>query len=99
MPALERAFPDLQSRKSGAGLANVIAFDTTKSPFDNREVRRALMVGTDREREIVIRADLPNGDLGYPTTIEYAPGELFCCYYGQEPDGVTCIQGTRVTLS
>jgi hypothetical protein len=53
----------------------------------------------DLEREIVIRADLPNGDLGYPTTIEYAPGELFCCYYGQEPDGVTCIQGTYVTLA
>ena len=48
VPALERAFPDLQSRKSGAGLANVIAFDTTKSPFDNRDVRRALMIGTDR---------------------------------------------------
>ena len=53
----------------------------------------------DLEREIVIRADLPNGDLGYPTTIEYAPGELFCCYYGQEPDGVTCIQGTYVTVA
>ena len=52
----------------------------------------------DLEREIVIRADLPNGDLGYPTTVEYAPGELFCCYYGQEPDGVTCIQGTYVTV-
>ena len=51
------------------------------------------------EQEIVIRDDLPNGDLGYPTTIEYAPGRLFCCYYGQEPDGVTCIQGTHVTLA
>ncbi len=51
------------------------------------------------EQEIVIRDDLPNGDLGYPTTIEYAPGQLFCCYYGQEPDGVTCIQGTYVALS
>jgi len=48
--------------------------------------------------EIVIRADLPNGDLGYPTTIEYAPGRLFVCYYGQEPDGVTCVQGTYVEL-
>ena len=47
----------------------------------------------------LVPGDLPNGDLGYPTTIEYAPGELFCCYYGQEPDGVTWIQGTRVTLS
>lgn len=52
----------------------------------------------DVEHEIVIRADLPNGDLGYPTTIEYAPGKLFCCYYGQEPDGITCAQGTYVDL-
>ena len=52
----------------------------------------------DTEHEIVVRADLPNGDLGYPTTIEYAPGKLFCCYYGQEADGVTCVQGTYVDL-
>ena len=49
--------------------------------------------------EIVLRDDLPNSDLGYPTTIEYEPGRLFCCYYGQEPDGVTCVQGTYVTLT
>jgi Neuraminidase (sialidase) len=48
--------------------------------------------------ECVVRDDLPNADLGYPTTIEYAPGELFVCYYGQTPDGVTCVQGTYVTL-
>jgi len=51
------------------------------------------------EREIVVRDDLPNADLGYPTTIEYEPGRLFCCYYGQEPDGITCVQGTCVTLT
>jgi len=50
------------------------------------------------EREMVIRDDLPNGDLGYPTTIEYEPGQLFCCYYGQEPDGATCVQGTHFSL-
>ena len=49
-------------------------------------------------REIIVRDDLPNGDLGYPTTIEYAPGQLFVFYYGQEPDGVTCVQGTWVDL-
>jgi len=49
--------------------------------------------------EIVIRDDLSNSDLGYPTTIEYAPGRLFTCYYGQELDGVTCIYGTYVTLT
>ena len=48
--------------------------------------------------EIIIRDDLPNWDLGYPTTIEYAPGRLFVCYYGEEPDGISCIQGTYVDL-
>ena len=51
------------------------------------------------DQEIVIRDDLPNSDLGYPATIEYAPGRLFICYYGQEPDEVTCIQGNHVTLT
>ena len=51
------------------------------------------------DREIVVRDDLPNSDLGYPTTIEYEPGKLFVCYYGQGPDGVTCVQGTYVTLT
>jgi len=50
------------------------------------------------EDEIIIRDDLPNGDLGYPTTIEYSPGKLFVCYYGQEPDGVTCVQGTYIEV-
>ena len=50
------------------------------------------------DNEIVIRDDLPNGDLGYPTTIEYEPGRLFVCYYGQHPDGVTCVLGTYVNL-
>jgi Neuraminidase (sialidase) len=52
----------------------------------------------DVANEIIIRDDLPNRDLGYPTTIEYAQGSLFCCYYGQEPGGLTCVQGTYVKL-
>ena len=51
------------------------------------------------EPEIIIRDDLPNRNLGYATTIEYGPGHLFVCYYGQEPDGVTCVQGTYLTLT
>jgi hypothetical protein len=50
------------------------------------------------DSEIIIRNDLPNGDLGYPTTIEYAPGRLFCTYYGQEPDGLTCVMGAYVEI-
>ena len=51
------------------------------------------------DREIVVRNDLPNGDLGYPTTVEYAANRLFVRYYGQEADGVTCVQGTFVSLA
>jgi hypothetical protein len=46
------------------------------------------------EQEIIVRDDLPNGDLGYPTTIEYSPGKLFCIYYAQDADGVTCVMGS-----
>lgn len=49
--------------------------------------------------EIIVRDDLPNSDLGYPTTIEYEPGRLFVCYYGQQHDGVTYVQGTYVSLA
>ena len=51
------------------------------------------------EQEIIVRTGLPNSDLGYPTTIEYDPGRLFCCYYGQDKDGVTHVQGTYLKLS
>ncbi|NPV07064.1 MAG: exo-alpha-sialidase [Anaerolineae bacterium] len=50
------------------------------------------------EDELVVRDDLPNGDLGYPASIEYAPGKLFVCYYGQGQDGVTGVLGTYVNL-
>ena len=46
------------------------------------------------EQEIVLRDDLPNGDLGYPTSVEYAPGRLFTIYYGQDGAGVTFVMGT-----
>ncbi|MBT6147337.1 MAG: exo-alpha-sialidase, partial [Gemmatimonadetes bacterium] len=52
----------------------------------------------DLDEEIIVRDDLPNGDLGYPATIEYAPNRLFCCYYGQTPDGVTCVQGSYIAV-
>jgi hypothetical protein len=48
--------------------------------------------------EIVVRDDLRNGNLGYPTAIEYEAGRLFVAYYGEDPDGITCVQGTYVDL-
>ena len=48
--------------------------------------------------EIVIRDDVPNGDLGYPTTVEYGDRKLFCIYYGQDGDGITHVMGTYLSL-
>jgi len=50
------------------------------------------------DAEIVVRDDLANGDLGYPTSVEYAPGRVFTAYYAQDGDGVTAIYGTYVEL-
>jgi len=48
---------------------------------------------------IVIRDNLPNRDLGYPTAIEYESGRLFVIYWGHETGEVSCIQGTYVNLT
>jgi hypothetical protein len=47
---------------------------------------------------IRIRGGLPNKDLGYPCTIPDGEGGLFTVYYGQDTDGITCIQATRWRL-
>jgi hypothetical protein len=44
--------------------------------------------------EIVIRDDLRNDNLGYPSIIEYETGRLFTVYYAEDDAGTTCIQGT-----
>ncbi|MGQ9584234.1 MAG: sialidase family protein [Anaerolineae bacterium] len=43
---------------------------------------------------LVIRDELRNDDLGYPTSVLADDGRIFTTYYCQDPDGVTCIQGT-----
>jgi sialidase-1 len=52
----------------------------------------------DVENEIVIRDDFPNSNLGYPTSIQLEDGSILCSYYGEDRDGVTCIQSTRFSL-
>lgn len=44
-------------------------------------------------KELILREDLPNGDLGYPSSVLVSPGQVFTTYYGQDETGVTCIQG------
>ena len=48
----------------------------------------------DYDRELLIRDDLPNGNLGYPVTIEYERGRLFTIYYREGGDRVTSIWGS-----
>jgi hypothetical protein len=50
------------------------------------------------KREIVIRDDFPNANLGYPSAVVDAPGRVFVTYYGEDSMGVTCIWGSRVAL-
>ena len=77
-------------------------FGRRRSPWATFGVRACLSPDGGRtwdiDREIVVRDDFPNHNVGYPQTIEYEPGKLFCIYYGQDPDGVTCLQGTWLTL-
>ena len=71
----------------------VIVYGRRRAPFGIRAIVSA-DDGASWSDEIVIRGDLPNGNLGYPAAIEYEPGRLFTAYYGEDRDGVTCIQGT-----
>jgi hypothetical protein len=52
----------------------------------------------DLDNIIRIRGGLLNKDLGYPCTILDSDCGLFTVYYGQDLDGVTCIQATRWRL-
>jgi len=75
------------------------SYGRRKAPFG---IRMCLSADGGRsweiEGEIVVRDDLPNGDLGYATAIEYDAGRLFVCYYCQDSGGVTGVEGTWVDL-
>jgi BNR repeat-like domain len=49
-------------------------------------------------RERVVRGDLPNANLGYPSSVLVSPGRVFTVYYGEDASGVTCIQGTQYSM-
>ena len=48
--------------------------------------------------EVVVRDDLPNANLGYPSSILVSPGRVFTTYYGEDAAGVTCIQGAYYSV-
>ncbi|MGH2532996.1 MAG: sialidase family protein [Thermomicrobiales bacterium] len=45
--------------------------------------------------ELVLQGDLPNANLGYPSSVLAEPGRVFTTYYGEDHAGVTCILGVR----
>ena len=53
----------------------------------------------DTDRPIVVRDDLPNKDLGYPTAALRRDGRLFTAYYFRDERGVTGLHATSVDLS
>jgi sialidase-1 len=44
--------------------------------------------------EKVLCDDLPNANLGYPSSIVASPGRVFTAYYAEDDDAVTGIHGT-----
>jgi hypothetical protein len=44
--------------------------------------------------ELVLRGDLPNRNLGYPSSVLLSPGRVFTVYYAEDAEGVTCIEGS-----
>jgi len=75
----------------------LIVYGRRRPPFGIRAAMSEDEAETWSE-EIVLRNDLPNRNLGYPSVIEYAPGQFFTAYYGEDAEGVTCIQGTYFSM-
>ena len=52
----------------------------------------------DASSELILRDDLPNRNLGYPSSVLVEPGRVFTAYYGEDAHGVTCIQGCAFSV-
>ncbi len=59
-----------------------------RPPYGQRACISSDGITWKKEDEIVLRADAPNGDLGYPASIEVTPGVILTVYYQpQVPPG------------
>jgi len=52
----------------------------------------------DVDNVLIIREDFPNRDLGYPSSVLKENGHVYTVYYGQDTDGVTCIQASEFEI-
>jgi sialidase-1 len=72
-------------------------------PYGQRAALSSDGVNWQETAEFVLRADAPNHDLGYPASIEVAPGEILTIYYQETPETAQShsrptIQSTRWLL-
>ena len=62
----------------------LVSYGHRRPPYGQRVCISDDGVGWDKSRELVIRDDAPNKDLGYPASIELEPGIVLTVYY--QPD-------------
>jgi hypothetical protein len=48
--------------------------------------------------ELVVRDDMLNANLGYPTAVQLADARVFVAYYGEDEHGVTHVMGSTFSL-
>ncbi len=89
--------PHLIKTEGGAVLAT---YGRRRAPFGQRACLSYDDGSTwDIENEIVLRDDAPNGDLGYPSTIELEAGQFLTVYYQvDQPGEQTSLVATRWSL-
>ena len=59
----------------------LVSYGYRREPFGQRVCISTDGVSWDPERELVLRDDAPNKDLGYPASIELEPGTVLTVYY------------------
>ena len=67
-----------------------------RQPGFGQRVRFSADEGKSWSEEYILRDDGPNGDLGYPSTVELSDGTLLTVYYHSPGAGVPC--GVHATL-
>ena len=74
----------------------MVSYGRRKEPFGERAcISRDRGKTWEVESELVI-SDAPNGDLGYPATVQLEDGSLYTVYYQVDRlDEPTCLMGTR----
>ena len=74
------------------------AYGRRKNPFGIRAALSYDQGATwDTENELTLRDDFPNGNLGYPTSMQFDDGRIVTVYYGEDGSGDPKIQASGLT--